>query len=249
MQIIHSEKYTEIKIPVDYCNVSLMRELCKIIVNNTESGNWILRGLYLNHALDDEEILSAESRLENLFYKKMKKMNVTEEKHFLEDLIVLTETELLDYFADFAIYYMEITVKPQNEVFAFPKIETEADANYIDIKINNNNKMCIDKLLKYMGIDKLKKIESENNNFAWNEQLFYSLKEKYSEIEDFIKYKSEILERHGLIKRKEYVKVHYWKKKMQLIFYVLNKNGDQLEIVLIEIRAKHRANRLQILFL
>ena len=109
--------------------------------------------------------------------------------------------------------------------------------------------MCIDKLLKYMGIDKLKKIESENNNFAWNEQLFYSLKEKYSEIEDFIKYKSEILERHGLIKRKEYVKVHYWKKKMQLIFYVLNKNGDQLEIVLIEIRAKHRANRLQILFL
>ena len=49
---------------------------------------------------------------------------------------------------------MEITVKPQNEVFAFPKIETEADANYIDIKINNNNKMCIDKLLKYMGIDK-----------------------------------------------------------------------------------------------
>ena len=100
-----------------------------------------------------------------------------------------------------------------------------------------------------MGIDKLKKIESENNNFAWNEQLFYSLKEKYSEIEDFIKYKSEILERQGLLKRKEYVKVHYWKKKMQLIFYVLNKNGDQLEIVLIEIRAKHRVNRLQILFL
>ena len=50
-------------------------------------------------------------------------------------------------------------------------------------------------------------------------------------------------------KEKRVCKGTLLEKKMQLIFYVLNKNGDQLEIVLIEIRAKHRVNRLQILFL
>lgn len=249
MQIIYSEKYMEMRIPVDYCNLGLMKKLCEIIVYGTGCEEWVLKGLYLNRTLDDEDVLSAKSRLEKLFYKKLKKMNVAEEKHFLADSIVLTTNELSEYFGDFAVYYMEIVVKPKNQTFVFPKMETEADANYLYVKMDNKNKVCINKLLKCIGVDKLKKIEYENSDCIWNENLFYRLKTKFSEIDDYMKYKTEVLKKYGLMKRNEGIKLQRWKRKIQLIFYISNKSGEQSEIVLLEITSKHKTNRLQILFL
>lgn len=188
MKIFYNTGNICIEIPADYCQKDTMKNLCKIILSPIEHDTyWIVEGIYLNHALDEADISSSQKRLEKIYRKKYQHMNVNGGKGiFSKDSILLSTDELIENYADFAIYYMEVVMKPQSFHTGIIALETESDANYIYVRVENNSKVYVESILQYMGIDSLKYVQIEKSNIEWGNNIFDNLILQYPEFESVI---------------------------------------------------------------
>lgn len=241
MQIIYDEKNVYVKITIDYCDVDAMKRLCEIITEDKDNFElWEINGINLNHALDEKDIFESQKRLNKLFSKKGKCMNITEISERFRDCISLNKKELIKYFADFSIYYMEIMVTAQNNSMDMIEFGTDSDSNYIYIKKEKSVNSVLG-LLQQIGIERLDTFTCKKNDLVWNDNIFECIGEKYPEINDYFEHKIIELKKDGWTIQEKHIKNCYWKKKKRLIYH-LSKAGKKdmdIEISTIQYRSSN----------
>lgn len=248
MRVFYDEENVCIEIAIDYCDEEAMKKLCKIIVYQEDARNlWKIEGIYLNHALGEDDISEAQKRLGKLFSEKGKNMNVTEKRRrSSKDHIILSKEELMEYFAFFAVYYMQVKIRPQNDNMNIIDFGTESDANYVYIKMKNTNKINILEVLQYVGIEKLNLLTCKEYDFVWSDNVFENIEKFFPEIGAYIENKMSGLKEDGWIKSEEYIKTHVLKKEMKLIYLLEKVTGETVEIPMLKILCQHKKPELMI---
>lgn len=240
MKVFYNEENICIEIPMDYCQKEAMTNLCKVILSLTEhEAYWIVEGRYLNHALDEIDIALSQKKLEKLFRKKNQNMNVNGVQGiFSKDHILLSKDELLDYYADLSICYMEVVAKPQSFHTGIIALETESDANYIYVRIENNSKTYVKNILQCMGIDCLKYVQIEKSNIDWNHHLFEYLILQYPEIESVIGEISRKMKEEEWMLQKQRIKTNCTNREKTLIYQFVKPMGETLNMPVLKVERK-----------
>lgn len=241
MQIIYDREKIYIEIAIDYNDVETMNRLCDAVIEFSNSQCfWKVQGIYLNHTLDEKDIMESQKKLEHLFHKKGKHMNVTKMSGKLTDCILLSKEELKNYFADFAICYMEIIIMAQDNGIDVLEFGTDSDSNYVYIKKKNSNNSGTLKLLQQVGIERLHTFICKKNDLAWDDDIFKSVSKRYPEINVFLEYKISALKKDGWTMQEEHVKNCILKKKKRLIYHLVKPNNEIMEIPILNIQYQHR---------
>lgn len=247
MQIIYDRENLYIKIAIDYDDVEAMNRLCDAVIECSNSRCfWQVQGIYLNHALDEKDILESQKKLEHLFSKKGKCMNVTKMSGKLTDCILLSKEEVKNYFADFAICYMEIIVTAQDNDIDILEFGTDSDSSYVYIKKKNSNNSSTLRLLQQVGIEQLHAFICGKNDLVWNDDIFESVGKRYPEINAFLEYKILALKEDGWTIQEEYVKNCSWKKKKRLMYHLSKANNEVMDMPILNIQYQHRNSSLVI---
>lgn len=72
MQIIYDRENVCIEISIDYEDVEAMNRLCDVVIEYSNSRCfWQVQGIYLNHTLDEKDILESQKNLSIYFIKKV----------------------------------------------------------------------------------------------------------------------------------------------------------------------------------
>lgn len=242
MQIFYNAGIIRIAIPVDYDKKNIINRICNIVLSSSGRDSlWLVEGLFLNHALEEEDILSAQERLKFLYDKKCKKMNVAENGSiFQKDKIMVTKTELMQYFFDFANCYMEITVSPQKYDKWIVELGTEADANYIYVCIQESGKVCIQDLIEYIGIEKLSHIQIEKSNRDLEISMIHELIIQYPEIQKRIDKKIFEMEKKGWFKTKQYIKSYYIRREKVLVYELKKETGEYMKLPVLKLKNHYK---------
>lgn len=248
MEIFYNSENICIKIPVDYCQKDTMKNLCKVILSSTEhDAYWKVEGIYLNHALEEADILLSQKKLEKIYEKKHQYMNVNGDKGiFSKDNILLSKDELIENYADFAIYYMEVAVKPQSFHTGIVALETESDANYIYVSVENNSKIYIESLLQYMGIDSLKYVQIEKSNIEWGNNIFNDLILQYPEIESVIGEILSKMKKAGWMLKRRCIKTNCINKEKTLVYQFIKDTGEHLKLSVLKVERQFITSVLKI---
>lgn len=246
MKIIYGKEIVYIEITIDYDDVETMNRFCDAAIECSNSRCfWQVQGIFLNHALDEKDVLESQKKLEHLFLKKGKCMNVTETSGKLTDCILLSKEEVKSYLVDFAICYMEITVTAQDNDIDVLEFGTDSDSNYVYIKKKNRNNGSTLRLLQQVGIEQLHTFICGKNGLVWNDDIFESVGKKYPEINAFLEHKILALKKDGWMIQEEYVKNCSWKKK-RLMYHLSKANKEVRDVPILNIQYQHRNSLLVI---
>lgn len=247
MKIFYNKENIRIEIPMDYCQKDTMKELCSFIVSPMEITYWQVDGLYLNHSLDEEDISMAQKNLEKLYYLKQKTMNISENQGvFFKDSILLNKTELIEYFADFAIFYMEVTIYPKDISENIIKFGTDADADFVYVYIKENKKTYIQNILRYIGICKLRYVQINESDFHWKDIEFNQILFHYPEISYAIQMKILKLEQKGWTKKADYVTTYGLSKRKKLVYQFCKNGLDCIEIPILMLHGHWSSSILEV---
>lgn len=241
MQIFYNAGIIRIVIPVDYDKKNIINKIFNIVLSSSGRNSfWLVEGLFLNHAVEEENIFSAQERLKALYDKKCKKMNIAENDIFQKDKIMVTKTELMQYFFDFANCYMEITARPQKYDKWIVELGTEADANYIYVCIKESGKVCIQDLVEYIGIEKLSHVQIERSNRDLEISMIHDLIIQYPEIQKRIDKQMFEMEKKGWFKSKQYIKSCYIRQEKVLVYELKKVTGEYMKLPVLKLKNHYK---------
>lgn len=224
-----------VEVPIDYSQKETMKQLGQILLSQINTKDWLVQGLGLNRVLEDEEMLPAQMALETLFNIKNKKMNVSMESGPGEkDNIFLDKEEVIEYFADFAVFYMEVTICPANKEEQILEISTEADACYVFVCVPEKRKQYAREIIKNIGVLELSYIEIGSYRYNWKDSNWAQLFLEYPEIKDFIEAKLLKMQNDGWTKGNEYTRTNQLSRKARLFYTFYLENGKQIESLILE---------------